>query len=141
MRLNIYNETLFDLTQYEDVLVKLFESLDHQGQMQLIFVDQQTMHQMNFKYRGIDKTTDVLSFENDEPEDDSIGDVFIDYQQALLQADDYGHSLMREIAFLAVHGYLHLIGYDHQTEDEAKKMFTYQEEILTKAHIIRGEKG
>jgi probable rRNA maturation factor len=68
-----------------------------------------------------------------------LGDVFICVERALEQAKDYGHSIEREIGFLSVHGYLHLIGYDHMTKEDEKVMFTLQEEILAKAKLERGK--
>ena len=76
-------------------------------------------------------------FINDDIEDDSLGDIFISIEQARLQADDYGHSFQREIGFLAVHGYLHLLGYDHHTDEEEKIMIQEQERILKNANLER----
>ena len=69
--------------------------------------------------------------------EDELGDIFIDLDQAFRQAEDYGHSITREVAFLAVHGYLHLCGYDHMTEEDEKVMFAKQDEILKAAKIER----
>src|SRR5690606_41799020 len=81
--------------------------------------------------------TDVISFPNDE-DPESFGDIFINLEKAFEQAAEYGHSYEREVGFLAVHGYLHLKGYDHHTPEEEKEMFTLQEEILQKANLKRG---
>ena len=105
--------------------------------MQVIFVDNKQITDINKTYRNIDKPTDVISFPNDDEKDDSLGDIFISIDQAKIQALDYGHTLEREIGFLAVHGYLHLLGYDHHTEADEKEMFTLQEEILNKANLKR----
>ncbi len=96
------------------------------------------MKELNNTYRQIDKTTDVLSFVNDTEEDDSLGDVFISLEQASLQAESYGHSFIREVGFLAVHGYLHLIGYDHHTKEAEQDMILEQERILNQAKLKRG---
>lgn len=104
----------------------------------LIFVDNKTIHKMNLEYRGIDRATDVISF---ALEDDKIcphvegmprilGDIYISIEKAKEQAELYGHSFKREISFLAVHGLLHLLGYDHMEKEKEKIMFERQELIL-----------
>ena len=105
--------------------------------MQIIFVSQEEIRELNKNFRNIDKSTDVLSFPNDDELDSSIGDIFISIEQARLQANDYGHSFEREIGFLAVHGYLHLLGFDHHSESEEKLMIEAQENILKKAKLER----
>ena len=76
-------------------------------------------------------------FEDKEAIPQHLGDIIISYPRAQEQAQDYGHSLDRELAFLAVHGFLHLNGYDHQTEEEAQEMFKIQEEVLTTYGLTR----
>ena len=76
-------------------------------------------------------------FEDEEAIPQHLGDIIISYPRAQEQAQDYGHSLDRELAFLAVHGFLHLNGYDHQTEEEAHEMFRIQEEVLTTYGLTR----
>ena len=76
-------------------------------------------------------------FEEEEAIPQHLGDIIISYRRAQEQAQDYGHSLDRELAFLAVHGFLHLNGYDHQTEEEAQEMFRIQEEVLTTYGLTR----
>ncbi|WP_281888210.1 rRNA maturation RNase YbeY [Paenibacillus sp. YYML68] len=89
------------------------------------------------------KTGSTGSDENDELEDDEegeeepLGDIIISVERAAAQAEEYGHSLERELGFLFVHGFLHLIGYDHQNEDEEKRMFAKQEAILQQAGLTR----
>jgi probable rRNA maturation factor len=129
-------------------------------------VDDQAIHELNKQYRGIDKPTDVLSFAMSETGEDEIeihyddaaedepdiepgmankedsfieplGDIIISVQRAIAQAEDYGHSVERELGFLFVHGFLHLIGYDHQSEEDEKSMFAKQEDILQKAGLER----
>ena len=104
--------------------------------MEVIFTTNEQIKDINNSFRQINEVTDVISFPNEDSEN-SIGDVFISIDKALAQAKLYGHSNLREIAFLAVHGYLHLLGYDHLNELEEKAMFALQEEILTKAKIER----
>ena len=101
----------------------------------IIFIDDDKMHEMNKLYRGIDRTTDVLSFAlNDNKHIDtvinSLGDIFIYIPKMKSQAIDYGHSEKRELSFLVVHGLLHLLGYDHMEEQDEKIMFNLQDEIL-----------
>lgn len=145
------------------------ESVDS-GEVALSFVDDETIHQLNKEYRGIDRPTDVLSFamsessedelpiryddmeeveidlagmedeEGDEAESlqaEPLGDIVISVPRAVAQAEEYGHSVERELGFLFVHGFLHLIGYDHETEEDEKTMFAKQEQILAKAGINR----
>ena len=80
---------------------------------------------------------DETEFEEEEAIPQHLGDIIISYPRAQEQAQDYGHSLDRELAFLAVHGFLHLNGYDHQTEEEAQEMFRIQEEVLTTYGLTR----
>jgi len=123
------------------------------GEVVVTLVDNQRMHELNLQYRGIDRPTDVLSFAmnetgegeleihmDEEALDDlpnMLGDIVISVPQALAQAEEYGHSLERELGFLAVHGFLHLLGYDHQTAAEEAEMFSRQEQILQSVGLTR----
>lgn len=110
----------------------------------IIFIDNEEIHKINKEYRNIDKETDVISFalEDDDTYPDMgfrmLGDIYISVDRIKSQAKDYGHSELREMCFLAVHGLLHLLGYDHtkSLEDE-KIMFGKQDIILEKAGIKR----
>ena len=105
-------------------------------------VDNEFIHQINRDYRGIDRPTDVISFAFLDNEDRNaiykskepvcLGDIYISVDKAKEQAEEYGHSLKRELSFLFVHGLLHLLGYDHMTEEDEKVMFRLQDEILPK---------
>ncbi|ASS76086.1 rRNA maturation RNase YbeY [Tumebacillus algifaecis] len=126
------------------------------GEVVISLVDDERIQELNRTYRGKDVPTDVLSFAMmdegvGEPEiffdpedaeqleeDDMLGDIIISVPTAKRQAEEYGHSVERELAFLAVHGFLHLIGYDHGTEDEEKEMFSRQDAIMLAAGITRG---
>ena len=109
----------------------------------IIFVDEATIQDINKKYRNIDRVTDVISFafeDNEKVRYNTIrvlGDIYICIPRMKEQAVNYGHSEKRELAFLTVHGLLHLLGYDHQTEDEEKIMFGLQELILDGENIKR----
>lgn len=122
-----------------------------QDELDVTLVDNPTIQTLNRDYRGKDQVTDVLSFalmEGEEPVDWSnlsetvdypthLGDIIIAYQRAVDQAEEYGHSIDRELAFLAVHGFLHLNGYDHQTQEEELEMFRIQEEVLEDYGLTR----
>lgn len=109
----------------------------------IIFVTNKEIHKINLTYRGVDRTTDVISFaleDVDGPEVPNIrllGDIYIAIDVAYEQAEMYGHSRIREICFLATHGILHLLGYDHMTENDEKVMFEKQKELLESYEIIR----
>lgn len=147
MKINFVNERNDDVSKYVKIIKKVFKKVKSKMFFNVIFVDNDTIQQINCDYRGIDRVTDVITFAlHENPEEIlkgaeyELGDVFICVERALEQAADYGHSVDREMGFLAVHGYLHLIGYDHMTLEDEKEMFTLQEEILAKAKLKRGEK-
>lgn len=111
----------------------------------------EVIQSMNKKYRNIDKPTDVLSFpifEKDEIEtiknenydiEDCLGDIIISIPKVKEQADEYGHSFERELAYMIVHGFYHLLGYDHMVDEDKKEMRKKEDEVLNKLHITRGE--
>lgn len=106
--------------------------------MSLILVDASEIHRMNKEYRGLDRPTDVISFEEDDEEDDTyLGDIFICIDKVYEQALAYGHSKEREFAFLLVHGILHLSGYDHIQKEDEIIMFAKQDEILNNLGLRR----
>lgn len=98
----------------------------------VVLVHDQDIHEYNKTYRNVDRPTDVLSFPDGEIDDDllSMGDIIISVDAVRRQAEEYNHSLKREFCFLVAHGYLHLLGYDHQTEPEEAEMIGLQKEIL-----------
>ena len=112
--------------------------------LNIIFTDNKKIHEINREYRNIDRETDVISFAL-EDEDTLVnaseyrilGDIYISVDKAKSQALEYGHSLKREICFLAVHGVYHLLGYDHQNKEEEKVMFQKQEEALDEFGITK----
>ena len=144
----IYNETDEEFT-YSDIIEKVVnKAFEVEGvkkaSCSIIIVDNTFIHKLNKEYRGIDRVTDVISFalEDDKsmiiPDDIRLlGDIYICLDKAREQAKEYGHSLERELCFLAVHGVYHLLGYDHENEEEAKIMFKKQEEVLMEYGITR----
>ena len=139
MRINFYNNSNQNVWKYERLIKRIFKPINRHDTFNLIFVTEEEIQQINKEFRNIDKVTDVISFAavDDLERDDfkSIGDIFICVKRAYDQAAEYGHSNAREFAFLAVHGYLHLCGFDHQTKDEEEVMFKIQDDILNKAGI------
>ncbi len=105
------------------------------GEVSITFCDNERIQQINKAFRGIDRATDVLSFPMED--DTLLGDIVISIPKAQEQALEYGHSFERELFFLALHGFLHLLGYDHETEEDEKVMFVKQEQILTEMGITR----
>jgi len=109
----------------------------------VIFVDDDEIHKINKDYRNVDRITDVISFafeDNNEMVYNNfrlLGDIYICIPQMQRQAIEYGHSEKRELSFLAVHGLLHLLGYDHMTEEDERVMFSLQELILNEQDIKR----
>ena len=116
------------------------------GEVSVTLTDNAYIHELNRDYRGIDRPTDVLSFalrESEEPEIvggpeiDVLGDLVISVERAREQAAEYGHSLRREIAFLTVHGMLHLLGYDHIEEADREEMEGEQRFVMERLGIPR----
>lgn len=139
------NEEIKELETVEKVLYSAIEKekLDNVV-FNLIIVDNKYIHELNKVYRNIDRETDVITFALEDentiiiPDNERIlGDIYISIDKAKSQAEEYGHTLLRELSFLAVHGFYHLLGYDHQTEEEEKVMFGKQEEVLDSYGITR----
>ncbi|MBB6175257.1 putative rRNA maturation factor [Anoxybacillus tengchongensis] len=118
------------------------------AEVSVTFVDNEKIREINRDYRGKDQPTDVISFALEEMGEEEIeivgadfppvlGDIIISVPKAREQAEQYGHSFMRELGFLAVHGFLHLLGYDHETEEEEKVMFAKQEQLLQQFGLTR----
>lgn len=141
LRIEILNEQTDPLSEG---LMNLLRQLLQKGaemeqvadkEIALTFVDNERIREINREFRNLDKPTDVLSFPLEE--EDALGDIIISIPRAKEQAADYGHSFEREMGFLAVHGFLHLLGYDHHTDEEEKQMFGKQEQILQAYGLIR----
>lgn len=121
------------------------ETVRRQAEVGLLLTTGREVRRLNREYRGQDKETDVLSFalaEGAAPEGEgsalNLGQVVVSYPRAVRQAADYGHSVEREVAFLTVHGVLHLLGYDHQTPADEARMFRLQDAVLDALKIVRG---
>lgn len=134
-------EELEILNKYVEYLVKK-EKLEN-AIFNIIFVSIEEIHRINKEYRNVDRETDVISFALEDEEDGYVsevrvlGDIYICLDVAYSQAENYGHSRLREVCFLATHGLLHLLGYDHMKEDEEKIMFKKQKELLESYDIFR----
>lgn len=123
------------------------EGVDYDCSVSVTFVDNEGIRALNNEYRGKDSVTDVLSFpmyaftEDDMPNTDfsvELGDIVLSLERASSQAEEFGHSYNREVAFLTVHSVLHLLGYDHETSDEDEaEMRQHQREIMEKLDILR----
>ncbi len=143
----IFNETDRKLDEEIKKLYDLLaftlkrEKLDN-VEFNIILVDSETIHDINRTYRNVDRVTDVISFaleDNKTIELDHrlLGDIYICVERAESQAIEYGHSFLRELSFLAIHGLLHLLGYDHVKVEDEKIMFSKQEDILNEFGIRR----
>lgn len=150
--------------EYEELVRRVimacmdYEGCPYDAEINVLFTDDENIKQINYEYRAIDAATDVLSFpavDYDKPGDFSrlednvaayfnpesgeliLGDIVISVERALMQAEEYGHTIEREIAFLTAHSMFHLFGYDHMIEEEAKIMEQKQEDVLNKLQIRR----
>lgn len=143
----IINETKEEIKELKDVEMVLNKAIleEKVGQVSfnVIIVDNDYIHKLNKEYRKIGRPTDVITFALEDYDDIKyedfrlLGDIYISLDKAKSQAIEYGHSFKREICFLAVHGFLHLLGYDHMEKEEEKIMFGKQELILNEAGITK----
>ncbi|MCL2633336.1 MAG: rRNA maturation RNase YbeY [Oscillospiraceae bacterium] len=121
--------------------VLVAERYPYVTEVSMALVSDYEIRSLNYKYRKIDTSTDVLSFLDGEPDYETksviLGDIIISAETAVRQANEYGHSVERELSFLTVHGMLHLLGYDHDSPANEKKMFDKQNAILGKLGISR----
>lgn len=143
----IINETNEDIKEVEDIKKVINKAIEIEKpgnvEFNIILVDNEYIHNLNREYRNIDRETDVISFAledyNDITYDDyrMLGDIYISLDKAHSQAIEYGHSFKREICFLSVHGFLHLLGYDHMEKEDEIEMFGRQELILNEVGITK----
>lgn len=143
------NYSIVDNNLYQDyeylnsVIEKTLEHEDASDAiLSIIFVDEETIQNINKEYRGLDRITDVISFALEDNKDIDmgvrlLGDIYICIKRMQEQALMYEHSEKRELSFLCCHGLLHLLGYDHQTKEDEEKMFKLQREILESLNIIK----
>ncbi|MCK6257752.1 rRNA maturation RNase YbeY [Fictibacillus sp. KIGAM418] len=126
----------------------VMEDIPNETELSVTFVTNERIHEINKQYRNKDTPTDVISFAMEEMGEGELeiigddlprilGDIIISAEIAKNQAEEYGHSFLRELGFLTVHGFLHLLGYDHLNEHEEKKMFSRQDEILNEYGLTR----
>lgn len=155
MNILFENETDYDFDKEKlDLLNKVisetlrYENFSDNVEISLTIVTNDDIQAINAKFRDIDRPTDVLSFplidfaNGEEPEQNgdepiALGDIVISIEKAKFQAEEYGHSLDRELGFLTAHSMLHLLGYDHMEPDEEKIMFAKQKEILDNLGLKR----
>ncbi len=142
MEITVLNRTNENIDEFIKLFNKIAKSaekelkLETDYEISVTFVRSKSIHIINRDYRGIDRPTDVISFaiqddlEDFMEENTDLGDIFINIDYARKQAKEYGHSYEREIGFLFTHGLLHCLGYDHMEEDDAKVMFSLQDQIL-----------
>lgn len=146
----IINETEYKTMEYENIINDVFnevvkqEKITKEYEVSVIFVTKEKIKAINKTYRNIDKETDVISFSYLEdiekfPNNMILGDIFICLDIMKEQAKMYNHSEKRELAFLVVHGLLHLLGYNHDNEEKEKIMFQKQEMILKNLQITRNK--
>lgn len=143
----IFNETDEILKEETKVLRRVLKfAMKHEKlknvEFNVIFTTSDKIHEINKKYRNVDRVTDVISFALEDNQTTQfkhrlLGDIYICLEKAHGQAVEYNHSFIRELCFLAIHGFYHLLGYDHMNEDEEKVMFKKQEEVLTICGIVR----
>ena len=143
----IFNETNQEITELKilnDYIKYVVKELElEKCEFNIIIVDNAKIHEINKEYRNIDRETDVISFAMEDNMDVEyqdfrlLGDIYISIDKVISQAKEYGHSNLREICFLATHGILHLLGYDHMEPDDEKEMFDLQNKLLDGYNIKR----
>jgi probable rRNA maturation factor len=139
-----------ELIQIENILsfASKKQNVEQGSEISITFVTNESIQEINREYRQKDYPTDVISFAMEELGEGEVkvvggdmprvlGDIIISIPKAKEQAEEYGHSFMRELSFLAVHGFLHLLGYDHETEEDEKEMFSLQRVILDEYGLKR----
>ncbi|MDD3958531.1 MAG: rRNA maturation RNase YbeY [Candidatus Izemoplasmatales bacterium] len=134
--INLINQTMDPLSKWKRPIKKTLKTayqylkMPQKAIINIILVTEEEIHTLNRTYRGIDRATDVLSFENTDSLDE-LGDVFISLPHVKAQAQALNHSELREIAFLALHGFLHCLGYDHEEPKDEQVMIALQQAILS----------
>ena len=144
-KIGYFNETNEEISEFKEVKKVIKKAIEIENldnlEFNIILVDNNYIHELNKNYRGIDRPTDVITFALEDVDDFKdidtrvLGDIYISIDKACSQAIEYGHSLTRELCFLAVHGFLHLLGYDHMKKEDEEVMFARQELILDACKI------
>ena len=147
MELEIFNETNEEIKELETIYKLMEFTLQKENiknaEFNIIIVDNKKIKEINKEYRNKDIETDVISFALEDEKDfiyedfRLLGDIYISLDKVKEQSELYGHSFLRELSFLSVHGLLHLLGYDHMEKEEEKIMFQKQDDILNEFGIKR----
>lgn len=148
MEIEVFNETEENLTkECEELKEFLAQVAKDEGLDNIIYnviiVNNEKIREINREYRNVDRETDVISFALEDEKSFNrtdirvLGDIYISIDKTRSQAIEYGHSFKREFYFLVIHGFLHLLGYDHMKKDDEKIMFEKQEEVLSRYGIER----
>lgn len=152
MKINInYEDPSLQNTAYEQVIERVCQEaalvygLGPTAEISILLCDNDYIHKLNNQYRHIDRPTDVLSFALNEGEEDGydgpdtalLGDIIISLDKVREQADEFCHSYERELAYLTIHGMLHILGYDHMTDEEKAEMRKEEEFILHRLSYVR----
>ncbi len=152
LKLDILIDNRQDRVELDEDIIPLIEeaieavlrlegkSLDYE--ISISFVNNEEIRELNRLYRNVDRETDVLSFPMEEGlvQTNMLGDIVISLEKALEQSVEYGHSLKREVIYLIVHSMLHLLGYDHMTEEEKRAMREREKEIMKRLNIFKNER-
>jgi len=144
--IEVINET--NETKYVDEITEvLYKGLDimkvENAYMSVVIVDNKKIHEINKTYRNVDRPTDVISFAFEDNEGITpnnmriLGEIYLSVEKAKEQAKEFGHSEKREICYLSIHGLLHLLGYNHEEDEEKKVMRSLEEKILNECSIAR----
>lgn len=148
MEIEVFNETEENLTEECEKLKEFLVQVAKDEKLDniiynVIIINNEKIRKINREYRNIDRETDVISFALEDEKSFNrtdirvLGDIYISIDKARSQALEYGHSFKRELYFLAVHGFLHLLGYDHMKKEDEDVMFKKQEEVLSRYGIER----
>ena len=156
-RYEIIYKDIEEVDEYEETVKKVFDECFEEEKIEesklyitVTFTSPENIQKINKEYRNIDKATDVLSFpmfekkelenkiqEKDFLHEDILGDIVISIEKVKEQAKEYGHSFERELSYMLVHGFYHLMGYDHIEEEDKKEMRKKEEKVLEKLKIVR----
>lgn len=146
-----YENKATEKKEYENIIESVCKEgahiygLDEDAELSVVLCDNTYIHELNKTYRNIDRPTDVLSFALNEGEEEGydgpdtklLGDIVISLDKTREQADEYGHSFERELAYLTVHGMLHILGYDHMTDEDKTEMRKEEEFVLHRLGFVR----